>query len=165
MWSLDGYVVSISIPCTCYKTNKLSVNILIPRGQLAAAIVILVLLYISLFLLAICFLRTFLTIIRDPGAVPLPPDHPSQVNPSQQGGHRYKTSTTTEEAKAVAQDGMAQFWTKDTFICTESGQPRWCSTCSNWKPDRSHHSKELGRCIRKMDHYCPWMGGMISETC
>ena len=65
----------------------------------------------------------------------------------------------------MALDGMAQFWTKDVFTCTESGQPRWCSTCSNWKPDRSHHSKELGRCIRKMDHYCPWMGGMISETC
>jgi hypothetical protein len=25
-------------------------------------------------------------------------------------------------------------------------------------------AKRLGRCVRKMDHYCPWAGGIIGES-
>ncbi len=33
---------------------------------------------------------------------------------------------------------------------------RWCKKCQSYKPERSHHSKQMGRCILKMDHYCVW---------
>lgn len=52
----------------------------------------------------------------------------------------------------------------DAFICDYQGLPLWCDKCHNWKPDRTHHCKELGRCVRKMDHYCPWAGGIIAES-
>lgn len=47
------------------------------------------------------------------------------------------------------------------FACDSHGFPLWCSTCQSVKPDRSHHSAELGRCIPKMDHFCTWMGGIV----
>ncbi len=47
-------------------------------------------------------------------------------------------------------------YTKDVFVCEGDGRPKWCSECENWKPERSHHSRDVGRCVRKFDHFCPW---------
>ena len=52
--------------------------------------------------------------------------------------------------------GLQHFYMKNVFICEGDGRPRWCSTCMNWKPDRAHHCREVQRCVRKMDHFCPW---------
>ena len=52
--------------------------------------------------------------------------------------------------------GLQGFYNMDAFICESDGRPIWCSTCLNWKPDRTHHCREVGRCVRKMDHFCPW---------
>ena len=52
--------------------------------------------------------------------------------------------------------GLEEFYGRDVFICEGDGRPAWCSTCLNWKPDRAHHCREVGRCVRKMDHFCPW---------
>ena len=52
--------------------------------------------------------------------------------------------------------GLKTFYEKDVFVCEGDGRPRWCSTCQNWKPDRAHHCREVDRCVRKMDHFCPW---------
>jgi palmitoyltransferase len=78
--------------------------------------------------------------------------------------------------------GLEQFYSKEAFICGMDGVPRFCNVCWNWKPDRTHHSGELGRCVRRYDHYCPWyvhnfirlkihalivknrVGGAVSET-
>ena len=51
---------------------------------------------------------------------------------------------------------LRDFYTKDVFVCEGDGRPIWCSTCINWKPDRAHHCREVGRCVKKMDHFCPW---------
>lgn len=69
-----------------------------------------------------------------------------------------------EEEKGRATTKGFGFDTYDAFVCDYQGTPLWCDKCSNWKPDRAHHCKELGRCVRKMDHYCPWAGGIIGET-
>ena len=50
------------------------------------------------------------------------------------------------------------------YISDYQGRPQYCDKCSAHKPDRTHHCRELGRCVRRMDHYCPWAGGIISET-
>ncbi|KAL1888074.1 Palmitoyltransferase pfa5 [Sporothrix stenoceras] len=60
--------------------------------------------------------------------------------------------------------GLENFYTRDVFECTADGRPIWCSPCGAWKPDRAHHCSEIGRCVRKMDHFCPWVGGIVSET-
>ncbi|KAF2732360.1 zf-DHHC-domain-containing protein, partial [Polyplosphaeria fusca] len=52
----------------------------------------------------------------------------------------------------------------DAYVCDFDGRPLWCDKCNNWKPDRAHHSSQIGRCIRRMDHFCPYAGGIISET-
>lgn len=51
----------------------------------------------------------------------------------------------------------------DAFISDYEGNPQWCDKCHNWKPDRAHHCSELNRCVRRMDHFCPWAGGIIGE--
>jgi palmitoyltransferase len=56
------------------------------------------------------------------------------------------------------------FWHRDVFICDPDGRPQFCSACLSHKQDRTHHCSELDRCILKMDHFCPWVGGIISET-
>ncbi|KAF1960907.1 zf-DHHC-domain-containing protein [Byssothecium circinans] len=50
------------------------------------------------------------------------------------------------------------------YVSDYEGRPQWCDKCHNYKPDRAHHCRELNRCVRRMDHYCPWAGGIISET-
>jgi palmitoyltransferase len=60
--------------------------------------------------------------------------------------------------------GLEQFYSKDVFVCGTDGVPRFCNECWNWKPDRSHHSSELNRCVKRYDHFCPWVGGAVTET-
>ena len=39
---------------------------------------------------------------------------------------------------------------------------RRCAKCKdNYKPVRAHHDSVTGRCIVKMDHYCPWVGNAV----
>lgn len=56
------------------------------------------------------------------------------------------------------------FWQRDIFVCNPDGRPPFCSTCLTHKPDRTHHCSEVDRCVLKMDHFCPWVGGIVSET-
>ncbi|KAL8706181.1 MAG: hypothetical protein Q9201_000759 [Fulgogasparrea decipioides] len=64
----------------------------------------------------------------------------------------------------AATPGLHEFYNRDIFTCESDGRPIWCSACLNWKPDRAHHCREVGRCVYKMDHFCPWVGGIVSET-
>lgn len=66
-------------------------------------------------------------------------------------------STSTAVGTAVQSDiGLESFYTKDAFVCQTDGRPLWCTSCCQYKTDRAHHCRELGRCVRKMDHFCPW---------
>ena len=51
---------------------------------------------------------------------------------------------------------LQDIYSRDVFTCEGNGRPIWCYSCCNWKPDRAHHCREIGRCVRKMDHFCPW---------
>lgn len=62
------------------------------------------------------------------------------------GGKAYPLNTT----------GLESFYTKDVFVCQLDGRPSYCSTCCQFKTDRAHHCREVNRCVRKMDHFCPW---------
>ncbi|KAK5136732.1 hypothetical protein LTR08_002386 [Meristemomyces frigidus] len=46
---------------------------------------------------------------------------------------------------------------------TPSGLPIWCQPCQAYKPDRAHHNQDTARCTLKMDHFCPWVGGVVGE--
>lgn len=51
---------------------------------------------------------------------------------------------------------LAEFYSKEVFVCERDAMPPWCSRCLVFKPDRAHHCSEVDRCVRKMDHFCPW---------
>lgn len=74
-------------------------------------------------------------------------------------------SNSTAVGTAVQSDiGLESFYTKDVFVCQEDGRPLWCTTCCQYKTDRAHHCRELGRCVRKMDHFCPWYDTPCAHT-
>ncbi|KAK2600951.1 hypothetical protein N8I77_010443 [Diaporthe amygdali] len=116
-------------------TKPICIDFFIARNHVGSAIVLLVLHYIFLILMLACYARTLYTVAYNPGVVPLEP----------------KLS-------------LESFYTRDFYTCRSDGLPIWCSDCQNWKPDRAHHSGDIQRCVKKMDHYCPWAGGMIGET-
>jgi len=41
---------------------------------------------------------------------------------------------------------------------------RFCKHCNTFKPDRTHHDSHLGRCVLKMDHYCPWLHNTLGHN-
>ncbi|CAH8562450.1 unnamed protein product [Schistosoma turkestanicum] len=44
-----------------------------------------------------------------------------------------------------------------------SAPPIRCIKCLSIKPDRAHHCRICQRCIRKMDHHCPWINNCVGE--
>ena len=38
-----------------------------------------------------------------------------------------------------------------------------CPKCCSIKPERAHHCSVCQRCIRKMDHHCPWVNNCVGE--
>ncbi|KAA1098248.1 palmitoyltransferase for Vac8p [Puccinia graminis f. sp. tritici] len=47
----------------------------------------------------------------------------------------------------------------DSLMCKSDGSLRFCRKCEHYKADRSHHCSSCGRCVLRMDHHCPWLGG------
>ncbi|RWS28363.1 uncharacterized protein B4U80_09446, partial [Leptotrombidium deliense] len=38
-----------------------------------------------------------------------------------------------------------------------------CSKCETYRPPKAHHCRICQRCIRKMDHHCPWINNCVGE--
>jgi palmitoyltransferase len=64
----------------------------------------------------------------------------------------------------LGEAALESFWMKDIFVCQDDGRPAYCSKCCQFKTDRSHHNRDVDRCVRKLDHFCPWVGGVVSES-
>ncbi|KAL2183498.1 hypothetical protein L209DRAFT_695185 [Thermothelomyces heterothallicus CBS 203.75] len=140
------------------------------RHQTGTAIAFLVLHFTLLLLVLVTYLRVFLVIQLDPGVTPLGPKTTEQSTKTKRRRRREQDLETAQRYEARPDDnpdspGLENFYTKDVFVCETDGRPRWCSTCCNWKIDRAHHCSEIERCVKKMDHYCPWVGGIVAETC
>jgi palmitoyltransferase len=160
--------------------------------DVGAAVAVLVIFYLLLLIMLVCFARLLGTILTNPGLVPRGAQYwiekerkrqeerrrPStSANKKEEGleyGSTTPAATVTEgytprnlrrrQDSEVQGVRVPEFWRKDVFVCNWDGRPPFCSTCYNYKPDRAHHCRELGRCVMKMDHFCPWVGGIVSET-
>ncbi len=38
-----------------------------------------------------------------------------------------------------------------------------CKKCNIVKPPRTHHCNVCQKCVRRMDHHCPWIGNCVGE--
>jgi palmitoyltransferase len=147
--------------------------ILIQRRERGIAVALLVLFFVFLILSVVTYLRTFVTVKYNAGLVPLPP----RQNSTSATNDTSDTAATNQNEKPNTDSsygglpddnpdspGLETFYRRDVFVCESDGRPKWCHSCRNWKPDRAHHSSELERCVLNMDHFCPWVGGMVAET-
>ncbi|CAL3971068.1 unnamed protein product [Diplocarpon coronariae] len=163
-----GYATYVTVVILC-------VNYLLRKHHdKTAAIPILVAYFILFLLVAITFFRLLYITTFDPPVVPLGPRaisdrnarHQRKERPAQDGisGGPYDGRNNFGAQDDPDCPGLELFYTKDVFVCELDGKPKWCSSCQNWKPDRAHHDSSSGRCIRKMDHFCPWVGGPVGES-
>ena len=127
--------------CISYLINPPSGK---PR-RLAAGIAFIAVYFVLLIPVAVSWLRLLLAVLINPGY-------------TQEGSNDLLRPTVTEP-----QPGLEPYWMRDVFVCDPNGLPIWCAYCKNYKPDRTHHNQDVGRCTRKMDHFCPWVGGVVGE--
>ncbi|XP_058877647.1 palmitoyltransferase ZDHHC7 [Acipenser ruthenus] len=38
-----------------------------------------------------------------------------------------------------------------------------CNRCETYRPPRAHHCRVCQRCVRRMDHHCPWINNCVGE--
>ncbi|KAK3364410.1 DHHC palmitoyltransferase-domain-containing protein [Lasiosphaeria hispida] len=148
------------------------------RHEFRAAIALLVVYFLFLVLMLLTYFRLFLVIQFNPGVLPLGPLAVEQRAKQKEERRKSGMCVRLREGDLEAHQydiyswpdpkpdspGLEAFYSKDVFVCHTDGWPRWCSSCYNWKQDRAHHCSELNRCVKKMDHYCPWVGGIVGEN-
>ncbi|KAK4188943.1 putative palmitoyltransferase [Podospora australis] len=134
---------------------------------------LLVFYFVFLLLTLLTYFRVYVQVQIDPGVTPLGARAVQQREQAQarkrnrrkgeadlESGHRYDSWADDGSDRP----GLELFYSKDVFVCNTDGRPRWCSSCCTWKMDRAHHCSDMERCVKKMDHYCPWVGGVVGET-
>ncbi|KAJ5176658.1 Palmitoyltransferase pfa5 [Penicillium canariense] len=162
------------------------------RPRVGAGAVIIALFYCLLIPVVSTYIRLLYDVLCNPGYLPLGAERVradvESEDPTRRHGKRRRKTSSRKARDAEKEDpwkvdlesginnhaggkafpldpaGLECFYTKDVFVCQEDGRPPYCSSCCQFKTDRAHHCREVDRCVRKMDHFCPWVGGVVSET-
>jgi palmitoyltransferase len=186
-----GTLLSSSKTTVDYLIHPLPKYHRIPRAGTGAAIIVVY--YVILFPVIVTYIRLLYNVVWNPGFLPRGSPSISKQHDTELPSHHHRDSKrrkkihrrtrtlekadTSEEVdvercldvnaggKAYPLDtaGLESFYTKDVFVCQPDGRPIYCSTCCQYKTDRAHHCREVDRCVRKMDHFCPWCVMLVSS--
>jgi len=170
----SGIIPAILAGCIGLATYVVSKRICVDyflhdRGRRGAAITLLALLFVLVAFVISTYTRLLCAIVFNPGVLPkehtaVPAKESRQLDKAPNQHDLEAQNLDSIRDNDPNSPGLERFYSKDVFVCENDGLPRWCSSCRTWKPDRVHHSSEIDRCVKKMDHYCPWVGSIISET-
>lgn len=83
------------------------------------------------------FLSHIRAVFTDPGVIPLPHNN-------------LDFSDLHSEAKGKLLSQQKEDWTV-------------CARCETYRPPRAHHCRICQRCVRRMDHHCPWINNCVGE--
>ncbi|KAI9367095.1 zf-DHHC-domain-containing protein [Aspergillus egyptiacus] len=181
------YVITKAL-CVDYLIRPKSIYSRPSRVGTGAAII--AVFYILLLFVVVTYLRLLYNVVWNPDLLPRrsvsthdqdSARHSQTHSRRKRKGHRRsKTSEVSDKADVDVEraldyngapmtvpwdmPGLESFYKKDVFVCQPDGRPIYCSKCCHYKPDRAHHCREVDKCVRKMDHFCPWVGGVVSET-
>ncbi|TGO89530.1 hypothetical protein BPOR_0105g00140 [Botrytis porri] len=158
-----GYVTYVIVAILCVN------YLLVEQKSKGAAVPILTTYFLLFVLMASSFFRVVYMTTFDPPYAPLGAGAAGIQRRNKRtnddiGGGEYTSGEFDGSKSDPDSPGLELFYTKDVFGVEKDGKPKWCSECCIWKLDRQHHCSVVGRCIYKMDHYCPWVGGPIGEN-
>ncbi|ESZ98362.1 hypothetical protein SBOR_1240 [Sclerotinia borealis F-4128] len=158
-----GYVTYVLVVILCVN------YLLVEQKNRGAAVPILIIYFLLFILMASSFFRVVYMTTFDPPYAPLGAgaariQRARKRKDDDIAGEEYTSGDFDASKDDPDSPGLELFYTKDVFGVEGDGKPRWCSECCIWKLDRQHHCSVVGRCIYKMDHYCPWVGGPIGEN-
>lgn len=137
-WSLRA----VSLRHVRIKTNKLTCTVqylIQTKSRIGQATPYIVFYHIFLVMAVWSYIRVVFT---DPG-------RPPKADASREGAARKEGAEAAPSAVPIQLPLH--------YACDELGRPRWCDHCKVIKPNRTHHDSESGRCVTKMDHFCPWI--------
>ncbi|XP_074653088.1 palmitoyltransferase ZDHHC3-like [Tubulanus polymorphus] len=49
------------------------------------------------------------------------------------------------------------------YIENKANEWTICMKCETYRPPRAHHCRTCRRCVRRMDHHCPWINNCVGE--
>lgn len=110
------------------------------------------------------FYNYWLCVSTDPGSVPhgWEPEwealDPVAVSHPLTGAGTASTDSTPVQVRQQEQEQQPSLELKQAIY-----RPRYCKTCSAFKPPRSHHCKTCNRCVLRMDHHCPWLANCVGH--
>jgi DHHC palmitoyltransferase len=132
-------IINIYIPCLLFPNHP-------PFTPLATTAIVVV----HALLLGMTFWSLALVKLTNPGFVPRPKDlTPSEVRAIEAGNLEYCPPITEEHLS------------REFIACDRDGNPNFCETCQILRPARSSHCHALGRCVVKLDHFCPMLYSAI----
>lgn len=141
--------------CTLVLTWSLYVLLFIFPNYIKSSLNLTILNIIGIILYVLCIITYYKIILIGPGS---PLDYPElRINNLNRMIDENPYNSNNDDPIDLPPESMIIH----TMKVNGNQGYRYCTKCSVWKPDRSHHCSSSGKCILKMDHYCPWFSTCI----